>query len=917
MRNNKYYAHNTERKKRDISVIWIINNCALLIFGTVAGITGVSFYMRNKASAGNIRYYMLFYGVFSALWCFSYAVLGVSTNLSVCAGIRIVGLIAIDAFLMNETLLVTEMAGLRKKTALLVRITVCVLSVIDVLLYSNKDVDIFVREDGYTRWYANTDMKFNRNVHSIYEILMFVLLFVLALIWLKRTKLKRSRRFLAILIVANFSILFFTIPDTLFPAIGLPGIATSGIGGAVCTIVMWYGAIVINSFDVSVGNITNRLFDFIEAGVIVFDTSRHIAIMNAYAENRLSGGKNSEISDLFSISETDIDVMFDKGANEIYSTRLWDKKGEKAYSVKLNSVKDTYGEPYCILMVFADITEEIELADKFSVASHAKSQFLAQMSHEIRTPINAVLGMNEMILRESKDDDILEYATNIDSAGNTLLNLINSILDFSKIEDGKMELVPVKYDTASLLNDLYHSIIQRADSKGLAFVMNADETLPCSLYGDDIRVSQIIMNLLTNAVKYTEKGTVTLTVSAEEMSEKTVKLRVSVKDTGIGIKAEDLGRLFESFERLDEIRNRNIEGTGLGISIVTSLLKMMGSSLQVKSKYGEGSEFYFVLEQGISDPTPIGNLQERMKKRSERKDSSDVISAPNARVLLVDDNDMNLKVAKNLLKLCGIKPDMASSGEEAIGYMRHGTYDIVFLDHMMPKMDGIETLRKLKSEGLVPDNTTMIALTANAVVGAREMYLKEGFKDYLSKPMEVKQLVEKLEKYLPESAYKASEADDSAAGEKSVSMPDTHDDDTDVLEFYPDNGAENSVENVTTAYDAEKLTKAGINVSVGLGYSGGDEEFYGEMLDDFATSFDGKISALDGFLAEENWQDYNIKVHAMKSNARMIGAESLSSQALKLEEASGNEDTGYVKENHSIFAESGRKIVKAITESRR
>ena len=896
-------------------MIWIINNCALLILGTIAGVMGVSFYMRNKSSTGNIRYYMLFYGVFSALWCISYAVIGVSPDLSLCAGIRIVGLIAIDGFLINETFIVTEMAGIRKRTAMFIHIVVCMMSVADILIYSHKDVDNFVREDGYTRWFANPEMQFNRTIHNTYEILMFVLLFVLALIWMKKTKLKRSRRFLSILIIANFSILFFTIPDTLFPAIGLPGIATSGIGSAVCTIVMWYGANVINSFDVSVGNITHRLFNFIEAGVIVFDTDRHISIMNAYAENCLSAGSGREIRDFFSISETDIDAMFTKGANEIYSTRLWDRKGEKAYSVKLNSVKDTYGEPYCILMVFADITEEIKLADKFAIASQAKSQFLAQMSHEIRTPINAVLGMNEMILRESEDSNILEYASNIDSAGNTLLTLINSILDFSKIEDGKMELVPVKYDTASLLNDIYHSIIQRADSKGLAFVMEADAGLPCALFGDDVRVSQIIMNLLTNAVKYTEKGTVTLTVSSAGSDGKNIKLRVSVKDTGIGIKDEDLGRLFESFERLDEIRNHNIEGTGLGISIVTSLLRMMGSSLQVKSRYGEGSEFYFVLEQGISDPAPVGDLQERMKNRTERKNKADIISAPNARVLLVDDNDMNLKVARNLLKLCGIKPDMASSGEEAVGYMRRGTYDIVFLDHMMPEMDGIETLRKLKSEDLVPENTAVVALTANAVVGAREMYLKEGFKDYLSKPIEVKKLVEKLKKYLPESAYTEKAEAPAPEEKKDITAPVTAGEE-DVLEFYPDDGSEGSGSgNRGSAYDSEKLTRAGVDVSVGLGYSGNDEDFYAEMLGEFASSFEEKISMLDGFLAAEDWTNYNIKVHALKSNARMIGAEALSLQALKLEEASKKNDADYIRKNHGILAGAGRELVKNITES--
>ena len=889
-------------------MIWIINNCALLILGTIAGVMGVSFYMRNKDSSGNIRYYMLFYGVFSALWCLSYGILGVSTDQTLCEIIRILGLIAIDAFLINETFLATEMAGLAKRPALLIRTASAVLSAVDLLIFSNPDVDIFIREDGYTRWFANPEMKMSRYVHTVFEVVMFLQLFTMALVWLKRCKYKRSRRFLYILITANFSILLFTIPDTLFPLLGLPGVATSGIGGAVCTIVVWYGAIVLNSFDVSVSNITHRLFGFIEAGVIVFDTDRKIAIMNAYAQNCLPVGKSRELHDMFSINDTSIEAMFDKGVNEIYSTRLLDKQGKNVYSVKLNSVKDNYGEPYCFLMVFTDVTEELELADKFAVASRAKSQFLAQMSHEIRTPINAVLGMNEMILRESTDSDILEYASNIDSAGNTLLSLINSILDFSKIEDGKMELVPVKYDTASLINDLYHSIIQRADSKGLALVTEVDGNLPCMLFGDDVRVSQVVMNLLTNAVKYTEKGTVTLTVSIAETNAQKVTLFISVKDTGIGIKEEDLGRLFESFERLDEIRNRNIEGTGLGMSIVTSLLKMMGSELKVKSRYGEGSEFYFLLEQGIADPTPVGDLQERMRKHTERRNKSDVISAPGARVLLVDDNSMNLKVAKNLLKLCGIRPDMASSGEEAIEYMRHGTYDIVFLDHMMPKMDGIETLRKLKSEGLIPENTAMVALTANAVVGAREMYLNEGFEDYLSKPMEVKDLVEKLRKYLPESAYRDSTAPSAGSGDADI-LEFTPEDDGEVIEFTP--GGEDTADR-KSGIDRTALGIAGIDVTSGLAYCANDESLYAEMLSDFASSCEEKLNALGGFLETKNWKDYGIKVHALKSNARMIGAESLSALALKLEEAAKSGDGAFVTANHKALAEEYARLSRSI-----
>ena len=386
-------------------------------------------------------------------------------------------------------------------------------------------------------------------------------------------------------------------------------------------------------------------------------------------------------------------------------------------------------------------------------ANEAKSTFLAQMSHEIRTPINAVLGMNEMILRESKDENILEYADSIDSAGSTLLSLINSILDFSKIEDGKMDIIPVKYDTAGFLNDLYQSVIQRAEAKGLIFIMDADETLPCTLFGDNVRVSQVIMNLLTNAVKYTEKGRVHLSIFVKDRDQKSVRIRVCVEDTGIGIKEEDKNRLFESFERLDEIRNHSIEGTGLGISIVTNLLTMMGSMLEVESTYGKGSMFSFTIRQEIADPTPIGNYEQRLKEGGRRKKKDDVISSPNAKILVVDDNEMNLKVVRNLLKLNGIVPDLVNSGTETIERMKQKTYDIVFLDHMMPGMDGIETLHKLKELNLVPTQTVIIALTANAVVGARENYLKEGFTDYLSKPIELGQLVEKLKAYLPKGLY--------------------------------------------------------------------------------------------------------------------------------------------------------------------
>ncbi len=390
-----------------------------------------------------------------------------------------------------------------------------------------------------------------------------------------------------------------------------------------------------------------------------------------------------------------------------------------------------------------------EAADTAIAAGKAKNQFLAQMSHEIRTPINAVLGMNEMILRESNSDTIREYAANIKSSGRSLLSLINSILDFSKIEDGKMEIIPATYELTSLVNNLIVSIEERAKAKALRFNVDVDPSLPSVLFGDDVRVAQVVTNLLTNAVKYTHEGAVTLTLKDGGRENGTLKLFVSVKDTGIGIKSADMKKLFESFERIEEIRNRNIEGTGLGMSIVTKLLSMMNSELHVDSIYGVGSEFSFTVEQKIVSDEPIGDYFDHAEKAIQSEDTKKVLFAEKARLLVVDDNDMNLKVARNLLKISGIKPDLASSGAECLELVKKNKYDLILMDHMMPVMDGIETLRHLKDDDLLPGGTHVIVLTANAVVGAKEKYLEAGFDDYLSKPIEVEELEQKLSEHLP------------------------------------------------------------------------------------------------------------------------------------------------------------------------
>lgn len=404
------------------------------------------------------------------------------------------------------------------------------------------------------------------------------------------------------------------------------------------------------------------------------------------------------------------------------------------------------------------VNSELKAAAEDAIsAGKAKNNFLANMSHEIRTPINAVLGMNEMILRESQDNQILEYASNIQSAGRTLLALINEILDFSKIESGKMEIIPVEYDVSRLISDLVNMVKSRADKKGLVLITEIDGSIPSTLYGDDVRLRQIITNILTNAVKYTPKGNIRLKMHLLDISDGVAKLEVSVSDTGMGIKEEDISKLFTSFQRLDQEKNRNIEGTGLGITIVQKLLNMMDSELHVASVYGVGSTFSFVISQKIINMAPLGDYEKKYIANEQKRMAAEVVkTAPEARVLIVDDNDTNLLVAKSLLKRTLVKVETAGSGKECIEKLKNQLFDIVFLDHMMPEMDGIETLREIRDKELAV-GTTFVALTANAVSGAKQIYMEAGFDDYLSKPINGTELENCLFQYLDRSLVEKEE----------------------------------------------------------------------------------------------------------------------------------------------------------------
>lgn len=395
-----------------------------------------------------------------------------------------------------------------------------------------------------------------------------------------------------------------------------------------------------------------------------------------------------------------------------------------------------------------DARKEYEKKKNAENANMAKSQFLATMSHEIRTPINSVLGMNEMIIRDTNDPVVMEYAQNINSAGNVLLGLINDILDFSKIESGKLELVLYKYETKTLFTDLYNLMDERARKKGLKFEVKIDPKMPSVFEGDMGRIRQIITNFLTNAVKYTDEGKVLLSATIKDL-ETNPTLHVDIIDSGQGIREEDKERLFSSFTRLNEQQNQSIEGTGLGLAITKQLVAMMNGSISVESTFGVGSTFSVDIPQTVIDSTQIGefNPADGNKGKSGNKFRI-TFQHPEGKILVVDDNKTNLKVAVGLLKPTQLQVTTATSGDEAIALIKENEYDLIFMDHMMPEKDGIETLHEIQAIFGNDFRTPVIVLTANAISGMREMYLKEGFNDYLTKPISTKALEEMLVTYI-------------------------------------------------------------------------------------------------------------------------------------------------------------------------
>lgn len=626
---------------------------------------------------------------------------------------------------------------------------------------------------------------------------------------------------------------------------------------------------------------------------------------------------------------------------------------------------------YTIADIISSITYHKYVMHKANIeiekVAHMKSDFLANMSHEIRTPMNAVIGMAEMALREEMSSAARDYINQIKTSGKTLLTIINDILDFSKIESGKMSIVEAEYEPLSLINDVSNMIMTRIGEKNVELILDVAPDIPCKLNGDGVRIKQVLTNIANNAVKFTEEGNVTVSINYEKVSDDVINILVAVKDTGIGIKEEDLSKLFQSFQQLDSKRNRNIEGTGLGLAISKQLLALMGGHIEVESEYGKGTTFSFSVPQKVVDDKPAISLKEdkknitvaalvdkdcvreQLKKDIERlgakyediksakkitkqlndkkiqlvfidyslfskevesfvkqnpeytavlmtpfdmeskydidnliivkkplyslnismllngenlhtyfvDDENDNIDfiAPEATILIVDDNAINLTVAKGLLKPLQMQMDTALSGKEAIEKISQKHYDLIFMDHMMPEIDGVETTHIIRRFHEEYNNVPIIALTANAVEGTKEMFLQEGMNDFVAKPIEMRELVAKLRLWLPkDKIQKASQESESVV--------------------------QNEKE--------EELVIEGLDTKSALSMLG-SKELYLDVLKDYYHVIDRKENIIREMIQNKDWHGYTIEVHALKSASKQIGANELSQQAAELEKA-GNEE---------------------------
>lgn len=816
----------------------------------------------------------------SCIWSTGFGALIIQTSPETAYRCRSFGMIGVFVYLITAQILVCHLSGISKGRAFLFN----GLSLLGIPVY-------FLTIDRSQSVYFMTSIGmsysfrpgFANNIYMAYSIMIALFMLGISIYMIRFSKVKRVQIIGQRCILMIVLMMLGTILDTVFPLIGLPAIPGSTLTQFGGMTVLFIAVQISGRSKINVKNMSEFIYYSIATPILVFDTGYRLQIANDAAADFLD--INPSILPQKAIS---IPQLFDVNENSVFtfpgSCQNIDSMCQRNHlycSLVINKIQDRYHDIIGYIIIITDLTERMKTMQKLEEAkqeaesaNRSKSAFLANMSHEIRTPMNAIMGFSELILKMDIDQKVREYVTDIKKSCQNLLAVINDILDISKLTSGKAELSCTNYYTGTLLQDVFHIIDIQACKKGLKFVMDIDPGTPHELYGDKTRIRGILINVLNNAVKYTEKGEVTFTVKVLEQSGDTVKLAYIISDTGIGIRESAIPHLFESFARLDPEKTKDIEGTGLGLAIVNGYVQLMGGDIKVDSTYGRGSTFTIILSHKIIDSKPMECLSASPQNNSSLNTRE--MKILNTRVLVTDDNQINLKVISNTLEYYGFQVDTASNGADAIAMCSQTEYDMVFMDQMMPGMDGIETMRRIRSISAhyaTGGSGKIIVLTANAIAGMRKELMEKGFDEYLGKPLNFSELERVITQFIDTDKIVTGSLPVRNAGSS-------------LAELLPD-----------------------INVDAGIQHCGGDYALYLEVLQLLHDSSPGQLTELKSLCEKRDFTSFTIQIHSIKGQLLNIGHASLAETARKLEYASREERYEYVDAQLESFIQKYEKLL--------